>query len=385
MTVAYSHTTAQDIYRLAAAGFVSLASQRSCSLPSSLGSPIQTVKTESAAWTEVSERDARQQGIVARPDGRGQPLAYMEKEPLTAIVFGKENLRRNKLVACRFEPALARVPAFWHFGGTQYVVSPELLFVNMACVFEDEFDLAAFGCELCGYYSLLPHGLLSLRNQLKERSEENRRRGIDVRVTIGELTPAEIARGDGYVERAPLTSVARLREFILRYPNIQGRHKAHKALRWVIDGSNSPMETAAALFFHVGQRRGGFGLGEIRLNEKVPIKPEWQKVLNVRYLKTDEIFESRWGQKIAVEYQGWDWHTGRGRIVYDNRRRLALEDEGYTVFFITRADFENLHIMTMIANRIARILDLKPRSERPEILKKRRELHKKLIDPDLGR
>ena len=117
--------------------------------------------------------------------------------------------------------------------------SPEMTFVQLA----QELDLVgaiAAGYALCANYRLDP----SERHGLRVRGDED-----DV----------------------PLTTVGGIKKFIEENPGLRGTRKAARALRYVREGSRSPMESALAMLCLLPTGMGGFALGEVQLNQEVRI------------------------------------------------------------------------------------------------------------------
>ena len=67
----------------------------------------------------------------------------------------------------------------------------------------------------------------------------------------------------------PLASVKSLARFLDAVPGFCGCAKARRALAYVHDGARSPMESALAMGFSLPVHYGGFGLGEVQLNQPI--------------------------------------------------------------------------------------------------------------------
>lgn len=67
----------------------------------------------------------------------------------------------------------------------------------------------------------------------------------------------------------PLTSVARIRQYLTKVDGTYGTAKARRALAYVRDGSISPTESAMAMALSMPRRFGGFAAGEVVLGENV--------------------------------------------------------------------------------------------------------------------
>lgn len=272
-----------------------------------------------------------------------------------------------------------------------HIVSPEYLFVQMASVLKDPVLSAVLGCELTGYYALLPLGLVNLKKQKKANGMGNL-----LGVGFDELFDA-----DGYVERMPLTTVDKLKRFVEEAPKkMYGIPCARAALPLVKDGSRSPMETVSSIQLRLSRRRGGFGAGDALFNKRIDIKAEWREVLGKNYLLVDELFgpmpdervasmmkagqrsHARKAKTVGAEYQG-RYHASDWQMTADNQRRLALEDESMAIYFITGRDFMDERVWNKIGERIA--FDAgHDYSEPTEAMKERRaRVHEILANPNL--
>ena len=67
----------------------------------------------------------------------------------------------------------------------------------------------------------------------------------------------------------PLTSVARIGQYLAKVDGTYGSAKARRALAHVRDGSISPMESAMAMALSMPRRFGGFAAGDVVLGENV--------------------------------------------------------------------------------------------------------------------
>lgn len=254
-----------------------------------------------------------------------------------------------------------------------FIVSPELLFLQMAREERSIHVIAAFGCELTGAYSLLPRGLVSLRRQLDGRDPHD-----TSWFTIDTLLGAE-----GYIECAPCTTYERLSKYLHALPpHTRGARRALKALRWVKDGSRSPMETVSSLQLRMPRLWGGFGAGDADFNVKQSIRHEWQQILKKDYLLIDELFVGRNGKVVAMEYNGGNGHSSRAQIMDDNQRRQALEDENIRVIFITARDFLDMRTWEQLGENLATYLGKQYGPPTPLMRERRLKMHADFSDPN---
>lgn len=114
--------------------------------------------------------------------------------------------------------------------------SPELTFLQIA-VKHTLLETVYMGYALCSSYRI-------------DADAEN---GIALR------------EGDG----EPLTSVARIGQYLAKVDGTYGSAKARRALAYVRDGSISPTESAMAMALSMPRRFGGFAAGDVVLGENV--------------------------------------------------------------------------------------------------------------------
>lgn len=192
--------------------------------------------------------------------------------------------------------------------------SPELTFL-MAANELDFIDLILLGYELCGCYSLAP-----LRDSL--------------------------------VMRHPLTSVEAIMA-TASTTTVKGAGVAKQALRYVLDGSGSPQETALAMMLSLPKRYGGFGFTPPKLNLRLDLGKSASAVW-----RRGNAFDLVWEDaKIVVEYDGEDGHRLFEQTERDNTRRNALTLDGYTLFVLTKSQIANVDGFFEIAKSIAKRLN----------------------------
>lgn len=239
--------------------------------------------------------------------------------PYQVFVPTKNDRRPSKLVACRTPPRV--------HGGIDVVsidecctcLSPGMAY-TLLCNGRTLAERALMGLELCGSYLMAPESYPKIAT----------RYGFAQLTTAAELASAANRFAD------PVVSV-----------------DARMALRYVLDGSASPMESALVLLLCLPIDEGGYGLPLPELNADLPI---------VAYLGQYREDATRYGDlvyrdaKLVVEYQSDLYHEGDSSKEDDEDRRDDIEADGYTVMFITprrMADFERFEgIVQRIAHHL---------------------------------
>ena len=177
------------------------------------------------------------------------------------------------------------------------IVSPELLFVEMACT-HSVTDLIAIGYALCSGYLL-----------------------------AGETAGVK-ARGK---DDAPLTSVEKLARYIARAGSMRGKNAATRALRYIANGSLSPMESGLAMSLSLPLNLGGFALGRAQMNPSVLV----QVATDVRGNAVREVRRP----DVIITAQKPDGDCAKAAIDYDSNAH-HLDAKAHARDAIRRNDFQ---------------------------------------------
>lgn len=193
-----------------------------------------------------------------------------------------------------------------------FAAAPELCIVNMASVYARP-KLLELCFEFCGSYGLDP------------------------------------GSAKGFVKRDPLTSIAKLESALVTLKGVRGSAAVGRVLRYVLPGSESPMETVLALLLSLPSRFGGYGLPAPVLNHRVEVAGRARAMTDKSHLRCDLCWPEA---NLVCEYDS-DWaHTGSDHIAVDASRRAALMYMGMQVVTATR-----LQVMCLSeTDRIARVL-----------------------------
>lgn len=155
------------------------------------------------------------------------------------------------------------------------------------------------------------------------------------------------------VEREPLTSVEALKESAKKHYVKGSESLACRALRWVVDGSMSPMESALFLALCLPPRYGGFGIPFPELNARIELSDQLIRMAHKQYLKGDLVWRK---ERLVVEYNSDQEHTGGLRISQDARRLNALKHAGYSTIVVTKRQLQEAGDIASIAEQVAEIL-----------------------------
>ena len=192
------------------------------------------------------------------------------------------------------------------------VPAPELLFCQLAASGEfDELDLVLLGMELCGTYVLDPS--------------------------------PDSWKGFVSLPSAP-TSQAKINRVLGAYKGRHGIQLANAVAPFLLDGSNSPMETSLAALLTLPTRRGGLGLCGARLNYQV-VTDDGNRWVDIAFPE----------QMVGLEYKGRMYHSVEqsGR---DDRRQNSLVGAGWTIINVWYEDLADEFLFQRLASSLAKSL-----------------------------
>ena len=283
-------------------------------------------------------------------DATAQLWLSHASEPLHVFVGDRTKGTRTNRLITHVLGSVAPHGAFLDIGHGVCICSPRFAFMRMAKDL-DLIDSILVGMELCGAYSRW-------------------------RIAPGIM-------GDPYYSEYPETrgstydlpkamSLARTVSFVERQQGQPGAVGARAALRWVLDNSASPMETAIYLLLCLPKRLGGYGLPQPVLNPKVVVStPEGKK---------DRYPDLFWpGPNIDVEYNSDKDHSGEWSRYRDSKREIELTVASVSVLPLTRPQVFSTSDFDSFANGLRKMLGIRARREDAAWTARRDELRHRLL------
>ena len=284
-------------------------------LDSEIGYPIQFHESQNYAFRKADILSCVPESLI-EPD-----------QPVDVLVFNASNLRRSQNVNSRIWGLPVPENAFYKDRDV-CVSSPEFLFLQMASRLTTA-QLIALGCELCGYYVLLPKGRQNLS-------------AID----------------DFPMRTVPLTNVDAIGEFLDKVKSIQpdrgpkGLREATRALKYVIEGSLSPMETMTYMLLCLPPMLGGYGLPRPVMNEQIPLDDEAKRIARRNDCYGDLCWKTA---QLDIEYYG-NVHSGPFKMRDDAGRILGIEHMGWKVITLTCLQVLDIERFEVVAREAAKRL-----------------------------
>lgn len=286
---------------------------------------------------------------------------------------------KSSIVSPRVYTGLTPDGCFVKIGDGMAVSAPAFCFFQMAAVLP-LVKLIQLGLELCGTYSLPAND--EHRERLRIVSERDAgkepalRPGIDLSKSHvrdkGKDTNPGVAF-QGFVSRPALTSVKELKAFTVRMKGTRGQKNASRALRYMADGSASPMETILFMMLTLPYGLGGYRLPVPELNKRIDPGKAVKLSSGKAYLICD-LFWSK--ANLAIEYDSYLHHAGADRIEDDSIRRHDLDVLGIEPVTVTGKQIRDAAMFEKLAKQIAKKTGKRFQYENPKFMKAQRELRR---------
>ena len=281
-------------------------------------------------WRRAQAEDALagKRPLVMKPQVRPLDAKELHTEnfwgletPLHVLVGSGNARKASRKLHCHVSTGKFPEMSFIRMDSGLTISSPELCFLQMAGELP-LVGLVVLGYEFCGSYRLD-----------KERAE-----------------------GKGFREDQPLTSVNRLSSYIERAAGSKGCKNAKRALRYIVDGSASPMETILSVILVLPYKFGGFGFPKPLLNHRIE-SSDSDRRSNGKSGKALYRCDLYWpDEKVDVEYDSDAHHTGSDRIAQDAIRRNTLSSMGIIVVTVSRKQVIEAAKMRALSDVLAKLL-----------------------------
>ena len=231
--------------------------------------------------------------------------------------------------------------AFCDFGGGLFVASPELSLVQRAASLSVA-GVLLLALELCGSYRLMAD--------------------------------------DGFASGCEaLTSAARLKRFVSAAEGMPGQPQAMRVMRYVVDGSASPMESAVLARLCLPLKHGGYACPLPVMNGLLQLTGTLQDLSGRGYLFGDLLWPD---EGLLLEYNGEEWHTGRQRITRDALRANAIALSGVKVLSMTADMYNDPAAFHAVARRVLREVGVRYRKPTQSQTAKRLNLPRELREQE---
>lgn len=166
----------------------------------------------------------------------------------------------------------------------------------------------------------------------------------------GSYTPADWS-DYGLVQRSPLSSCSKLLSLLEREKHSKGLTNFGAALRFVLDNSRSPMETAIALLLTLPVRLGGYGIPKPQLNRTLKLRVQDRSHIGIAQLRPDMLWEDK---GVCLEYDSTSFHGAEIQLANDAKRKNAFANAGFKVITLTKTQLASVSETNAIAATVSR-------------------------------
>lgn len=198
-----------------------------------------------------------------------------------------------------------------------YVSSPELTFIQVANDAPIE-RLILLGYEICGRYQ-------------PSRNHEA-----------------------GFVSCDPLTSAEKLVKTGKVLKNIAGIKAARRAVKYIINNTESPREALLSMLLSLPRAIGGYGLDLPVANPQIRLSPQEQRALGKSHIRTDLFWPSH---NVALEYDSATWHHGNDAYIRDSVKRNDLGSRGIACISVTNEEMRDPERFDLVVRHLAQHMD----------------------------
>jgi len=244
------------------------------------------------------------------------------------------------------------------------VCAPPFCFFQMA-VELPLIKLIELGLEFCGSYS--KPAFIEYDYVIENESED---------VDSNNSEHKQSAEHPQLFGHPQLTNIKAIKAFAANMEGVGGHKKVCRALRYMADGSASPMETILYMLLILPYKLGGYGLPAPELNKRIDLRPKSKRGSGKSYYVCDLFWPEA---NLAVEYDSDFYHTGADRIASDARKRQNLDSIGIKVITVTSRQIRNINEFDIVTKQIAEKLNKRVRYNRTQFDTARRELRGLLL------
>lgn len=181
----------------------------------------------------------------------------------------------------------------------------------------------------------------------------------------------------GFLDRGPLTTPDNLREYLGHLPGRLCVQRAERATRLALVGSRSPLETSFALMVSLPEELGGCGFVRPRLNHRIDPSTQLAALCDQGWYEADLCWPK---QRVICEVNSRQEHLTPQAQDHDAAKTGALEAMGWRVHSVTVGLLKSPTSREALFGQMTSSLGCPPPSDRPEDVRRRGELMRRLLD-----
>lgn len=181
----------------------------------------------------------------------------------------------------------------------------------------------------------------------------------------------------GFLDRKPLTTPQNLREYLCSLPGHLCIQRAERATQFALVGSRSPLETSFALMVSLPEELGGCRLARPCLNFRIDPSSQLAALCDQGWYEADLCWPER---RVICEVNSRQEHLTPNAQDHDAAKTGALEAMGWRVHSVTVGLLKSPTSREALFGQMTSSLGCPPPSDRPEDVRRRGELMRRLLD-----
>ncbi|WP_433569842.1 hypothetical protein [Tractidigestivibacter sp.] len=183
------------------------------------------------------------------------------------------------------------------------------------------------------------------------------------------------------VDLQPLVTMGELQDYarVASASGVRGAKRAQEAIKLSVPNSNSPRETAVALYLGLPRRKGWAELGGFVMNQGIRLAEEQERIAGQGVVKPDFLWESK---SVSVEYDSDLEHLTPQQKTKDERRRNAMESAGYWAPTLTNGIVKDEDALNAFTAELERRMGFRRRALTRAESERRHDLVRRLFVKD---
>lgn len=270
-------------------------------------------------------------------------LGHTSNHLHVVVPTARDRIHTSKLT-CHVMTEPVERENYLDFGAEIVGLSIEHFYVDMchSLSFEQQMLLAY---ELCGWYTIVPNP--NYEDEIAQGKQSYKTHAV---------------------ERPPLTTVEKLRQFAQDNRHIRGSKLALRALKYVANCARSPEEARLAIVMLLPHNLGGYNRGPLLMDYRIDGAANYRKC---------DAFLLR--GRVAVEYNSSKYHVTPADVERDSERTNELAALGIPVVNISREELRDPALFHKAMQHLALVQKLPLRIRTKDFPQKRAALWKALF------
>lgn len=164
----------------------------------------------------------------------------------------------------------------------------------------------------------------------------------------------------GQNKRTLVTTAEQIISYAKASNHMHGSTKAIHAAKYILNYSNSPMESRLAIMLGLPIRLGGYGLSKLEMNGAITLSKHGRELTGTTEIHGDLVWRAK---NLAVEYNSKTVHNNDSTFYNDVNRATALKDSGWQYIGVTPDNIKTFVAMENLAGIVRKQLGRPPKKD----------------------